>query len=62
MNLFSNKFRSAGGGDITLPEIKTEVHHSIDFAEESMTGMIGTALYVAPELMTTTTKALYNQV
>lgn len=41
---------------------KLEEPHSVDFGEESMTGRVGTALYVAPELCIIGTKSTYNQV
>ncbi|CAL8138262.1 unnamed protein product [Orchesella dallaii] len=40
---------------------KHEEPHSVDFPEESQTGQVGTALYVAPELITKGIKITYNQ-
>lgn len=37
-------------------------HQSLDFTDETQTGQVGTALYVAPELMVSGGKASYNQV
>ena len=53
---------SRNTSDDVLEGIKPDVHQSMDFGEESMTGHVGTALYVAPELVTTSAKAMYNQV
>ncbi|ODM97011.1 Eukaryotic translation initiation factor 2-alpha kinase 4 [Orchesella cincta] len=41
---------------------KNEGPHSVDFHEDSQTGQVGTALYVAPELITKGVKITYNQV
>ncbi|CAG7836539.1 unnamed protein product, partial [Allacma fusca] len=60
--LATTNILNKSSNDNTMFEVvRSDVHQSMDFGEESMTGHVGTALYVAPELVTTGTKALYNQ-
>jgi len=48
--------------EVSILEKDVDTGHSIDFTDESRTGQVGTALYVAPELIVTGRKITYNQV
>jgi hypothetical protein len=63
MCFFSRHLTSTPAKDPAADGKPTDVlSFSHEIGDGSLTGQVGTALYVAPELSTSGTKAIYNQV